>query len=60
MWTEALTLEHENDTDKANVRLDKKPALTMESTLVTQPRTKISRGFLLDAFGGLLAKKKEK
>jgi len=60
LWTEALTLEQENDTDKANVRLDKKPALTMESTLVTQPRTKISRGFLLDTFGGLLAKKKEK
>jgi len=58
LWTEALTLEQEDHTDKANVRLDKKPALTMESTLVTQPRTKISRGFLLDAFGSLVAKKK--
>jgi len=58
LWTEALTLEQEDDTDKANVRLDKKPALTMESTLVTQPRTKISRGFYLDAFGSLVVKKK--
>jgi len=60
LWTEALTLEQADDTDKANVRLDKKPSHTIASTLVTQPRTKISKGFLLDAFGGLLAKKKEK
>jgi len=58
LWTEALTLERVEDTDSANVQLDKKPALIKESTLVTQPRTKISKGFLLDAFGGLLAWKK--
>jgi hypothetical protein len=58
LWTEALTLERVEDTDRANVQLDKKPTLIKESTLVTQPRTKISKGFLLDAFGGLLAWKK--
>ena len=58
LWTEALTLERVEDTDRANVQLDKKPILIKESTLVTQPRTKISKGFLLDAFGGLLAWKK--
>lgn len=60
LWTEELTLEHVDETGRANVQLDKKPALTIQSTLIAEPRTKISRGFLLDTFNGLLDKKKGK
>jgi hypothetical protein len=60
LWTEGLTLEREEDTDAANVRLDKRPSRSDAVTLVSAPREKVSKGFLLDAFGGLLPKKAQK
>ena len=60
LWTESLTIVREEETDNANISLDKDPTQYVASKIVTPPRTKISKGFLLDVFGGLFDKKKEK
>ena len=57
LWTEALTLVREDDSDAASVRLDKQTAGTVAARLVAPARVKVSAGFLLDAFGGLFGRK---
>jgi len=59
LWTQALTLERREDTDDASVRLDDKPTHIVTAKRVAPPRTRMSKGFLLDAFGGLFVKKGE-
>lgn len=58
--TERLTLERAEDSDTANVRLEKRPSKNETVTLVSAARQKISKGFLLDAFGTLLSRRSEK
>ncbi len=61
MWTEQLTLERQADSEHANVRLDGKPTRIVGAvTFVSPPREKISKGFLVETFGGFFAKKPEK
>lgn len=60
LWTASLIIEREEGTDNANISLDKDPTQFVASKILTPPRTKMSKGFLLDVFGGLFAKKKEK
>ena len=57
LWTEALTLKREESSDGTKVRLDDKPAQFVTSERITRPRTKMSKGFLLDAFGELFVRK---
>lgn len=59
LWTQALTLERRGETDNASVRLDGKPTHIITAKRVAPPRTRMSKGFLLDAFGGLFVKKGE-
>ena len=61
LWTDSLTLERHEDSEHATVRLDGKPTRVVgRTTFVGPPREKISKGFLLETFGGFFAKKPEK
>lgn len=53
LWTEPLTLERNEDSENAQIRLDRQPADGVRSMPVAPPRTKISKGFVLDVFGRL-------
>ena len=57
LWTEALTLEREADSDGTKVRLDDRPAKIVATERIALPRKTMSKGFLLDAFGELFARK---
>jgi len=57
LWTEALTLEREEDSDGTKVRLDDRPTQILTTERIARPRKKMSKGFLLDAFGKLFVKK---
>jgi len=61
LWTESLTVERQEDSEHASVRLDGKPTRIVGSTtFVSSPREKVSKGFLLETFGSFFAKKPEK
>ena len=60
LWTEALTLEREEDSDGTKVRLDDRPTQIVATERIALSRKKMSKGFLLDAFGGLFARKGKK
>lgn len=60
LWTEALKFEREEDTEEARIRIDKRPAKIGYEIQVATARMKKSSGFLLDAFGGLISKLREK
>ena len=60
LWTESLKIEREEENDNAKVSLDKDPSKYVSSKILSPPRTKMSKGFLLDVFGGLFDKKQEK
>jgi len=53
LWTETLTLERKEDSENASIRLDSKPAHGVAVTPVAPPRSKISKGVVLDVFGRL-------
>lgn len=57
LGTEALTLEREEDSEGTKVRLDDKPAQIRTCKRIVRPRKKMSKGFLLDAFGELFDRK---
>ncbi|MDH3629259.1 MAG: hypothetical protein OEV00_03080 [Acidobacteriota bacterium] len=57
LWTEALTLEREDDSGGTKVRLDDRPRQIVATERIARPRKEMSRGFLLDAFGKLFVKK---
>ena len=57
LWTEALTLERKEDSDGTKVRLDDRPTQIMTTECIAPPRRKMSKGFLLDAFGELFVRK---
>jgi len=60
LWTEALTLEREEDSGGTKVRLDDRPAQIVATERIARPRQKMSKGFLLDAFGELFVGKGKK
>jgi hypothetical protein len=60
LWTEALTLEREDESGGARVRLDDKPTRIVATKRVARSRKKMSKGFLLDAFGEFFAWKSKK
>ena len=60
LWTEALTLEREDDSGGTKVRLDDRPTQIVATERIAGPRKKMSKGFLLDAFGKLFVKKGKK
>ena len=60
LWTEALTLERKEDSDGTNVRLDDRPTHIVASECIARSRKKMSKGFLLDAFGELFGRKGKK
>ena len=60
LWTEALTLEREEDSGGATVRLDDRPTQIVATERIARPRKKMSKGFLLDAFGELFVRKGKK
>jgi hypothetical protein len=61
LWTQALTLDREEDGEHASVQLENTPPANVGRTeIVAQPRQRVGKGFLLEAFGGLFARKKEK
>ena len=60
LWTEALTLEREEDSDGTKVRLDDRPTQIVPIERIARPRKKMSKGFLLDAFGKLFVKRGKK
>lgn len=60
LWTEALKFEREEDTEGARVRIEKRPKQIVNEIPVAKPRIKKSSGFLIDAFGGLIGKFREK
>ena len=57
LWTEALTLEREEDSYGTKVRLDDRPTQIVATERIARPRKKMSKGFLLDAFGELFVRK---
>jgi hypothetical protein len=57
LWTEALTLESAKASEGTNVTLDDKPTQMAATQRVAGPRKKMSRGFLLDAFGDFFLRK---
>ena len=57
LWTEALTLKRKQDADGIEVRLDDKPRVVVATERIAPPRKKLSKGFLLDAFGDLFVGK---
>lgn len=59
LGTEALTLEREKDSERTKVRLDDRPAQVRTCKRIVRPREKMSKGFLLDAFGELFDRKGE-
>ena len=56
LWTETLILEREQERDSAVVRLDGEPTPARSVERVASPRVILSKGFLLDAFGGVFAR----
>ena len=60
LWTDALKFEREDDTEDAKVFLDNRPTQIVKEIRIAPPRIRMSKGFLLDAFGGLIGKLKEK
>ena len=60
LWTEALTLKREEGSDGTEVRLDNKPTQIVATERIAQPRKRMSKGFLLDAFGELFVRKGKK
>ena len=60
LWTEALRLEREEGSDGTNVRLDDKPTEAVATERIARPRKKMSKGFLLDAFGEFFVRKGKK
>ena len=57
LWTEALTLERKEDSDGTKVLLDDRPTQIVATECIAPPRKKMTKGFLLDAFGGLFVRK---
>ncbi len=53
LWTETLTLERKEDSENASIRLHSKPAHGVAAMSVAPPRSKVSKGFVLDVFGRL-------
>ena len=53
LWTEPLTLEREEDSEKASIRLVSRAARGDTTTPVAPPRRKVSKGFVLGVFGRL-------
>jgi hypothetical protein len=60
LWTESLTLDRQEDTESAEVQLGDEPGQVEIVERLTGPRQHVSRGFLLDAFGGLFTKRGDK
>ncbi len=58
LWTAGLTLERESDKDQARVRVADKPETAAVLEQVAPPRSPTSRGALIDAFGGLLGRRR--
>jgi hypothetical protein len=58
LWTETLTLERKENSENASIRLDSKPDHGVAATPVAPPRSKISKGFVLDVFGRLFGSEK--
>lgn len=56
LWTEGLTLENTKASEGTNVKLDDKPMRIAGAQRIAGPRKRISKGFLLDAFGGFFGK----
>jgi hypothetical protein len=57
LWTEALTLERKEDSEGTKVQLDDRPTQIVTTERIARPRKKMSKGFLLDAFGELFVRK---
>lgn len=53
LWSESLTMANDSERGRATVRLDNTPTRAESPELVSKPRERLRRGFLLDAFGGL-------
>ena len=60
LWTDGLMLDRAGDSDAATVQIGYRSSLTGALTRVSAAREKVSKGFLLDAFGSLLNRKAEK
>jgi hypothetical protein len=60
LWTESLTLDREENGETAQVELGREPHQVNIVERLVGPRQHISKGFLLDAFGGLFTKRGDK
>lgn len=55
LWTETVTLEHEEEESMATVRFGKgAPAIAAGANLVRGPRSSMEQGFLTRTFGGFM------
>ena len=56
LWTETVTLEHQEEASMASVRSGKgAPKIAADATPVSGPRSSLEQGFLTRTFGGLMA-----